>query len=87
MKGGRAMGRQGVRVFTLEKRQLLEESLRKKVTVINIANALGATKVAIYKEIQKGMSEEDYRSRAYERYSAEKAQAAEEEKLLSRLFE
>lgn len=70
------------KAFNYENRKLLEEYLQKKVQINRIAKALGLCRQTVSKEIQKGITVPGDRSS----YSAEKAQMAEEEKILAQII-
>lgn len=68
-------------------RQELERLLNeeKKVTLLSISRKLGLSRTAVYYELGKNLSEEDFESRNYKKYSADKAQERAETAVLEKL--
>lgn len=80
MKGESQMT--GKKAFNYEKRKLLENYLQKKVQINRIAEVMEVSRQTVSKEIQKGLVTPGDKSS----YSADKAQTAEEEKILAQIM-
>ncbi|WP_161907970.1 hypothetical protein [Emergencia sp. 1XD21-10] len=65
------------RIWTKVNRKNLEFYLKEGYMVPRIAEKMGVSAQAIYGEIKKTLTEEEYRERRYVKYSAERAIAKE----------
>lgn len=58
-------------VWTNDRRRMLESLLKQGFRVTKISEALGISSTTIYKEIKRGVSEEEYNMHQYIKYSAD----------------
>lgn len=72
--------------MTLSVRRKLEEMLKKKVAIADIAEAIGASRNHVYNELSHFLSAEDYAAKRYENYSAAKAQKRAEKEMVDRII-
>ena len=61
------------RLWSYEKRQLLQDLLAEGYKVTRIAQLMGISPGAIYHELQKTLSADEYHERQFIRYTAEAA--------------
>lgn len=59
--------------WTAESRKTLEALLKEGYKVPQIANIMSISAMTVYKEIEKGVSEQEYREKRYIKYTADKA--------------
>lgn len=74
-------------VWDLKRRQMLENLLHEGLSVSRIGNAMDLPKPAIYAEIRKGVSMEEYAQGRYIKYTAERSIENQLEELKLYLFE
>ena len=61
--------------LTYEDRTKIEELLKEKYSVTNIAEMVDCSRKTIYEEIRRGISKEEYKNKEFEKYKADLAQA------------